>query len=245
MQAVEHLPGGRRHPGRDRQLHPAGAGGGHLHPAPEADGARAARTDGVHPPVRRHALLPYYQRFFLGGETQIRGFNIRSVGPLGENNVALGGNKYALFNAEYYIDIGGPLRFLFFFDAGQAFLEGENIDVKKFRTSTGAELRFIMPVLNVPFRLIYAWNPNRDFFQRKVDVQVRRRHHLLAGEEPSRGGALRAAPQSNKRRRNGQDVVADCFPLSPCWRWAPCPPSPRTRPPPPRRARCAPTPASP
>ena len=24
-----------------------------------------------------------------------------------------------------------------------------------------------MPVLNVPFRLIYAWNPNRDSFQPK------------------------------------------------------------------------------
>jgi outer membrane protein insertion porin family len=111
--------------------------------------------------------LPYYQRFFLGGETQIRGFNVRSVGPLDESNRALGGNKYALFNAEYYIDIGGPLRFLFFFDGGQAFLENEKIDVKKFRTSTGAELRFIMPVLNVPFRLIYAFNPNRDVFQDK------------------------------------------------------------------------------
>jgi outer membrane protein insertion porin family len=31
-----------------------------------------------------------------------------------------------------------------------------------FKTSTGIELRFFMPVLNVPFRLIYAWNPQRD-----------------------------------------------------------------------------------
>jgi outer membrane protein insertion porin family len=31
-----------------------------------------------------------------------------------------------------------------------------------FKTSTGVELRFFMPVLNVPFRLIYAWNPQRD-----------------------------------------------------------------------------------
>jgi outer membrane protein insertion porin family len=111
--------------------------------------------------------LPLYQRFFLGGETQIRGYNVRTVGPIDDTNHALGGNKFALFNAEYYIDIGGPLRFLFFFDAGQAFLEGERIQVKKLRTSTGAELRFIMPVLNVPFRLIYAWNPNRDSFQPK------------------------------------------------------------------------------
>jgi hypothetical protein len=30
-----------------------------------------------------------------------------------------------------------------------------------FKTSTGAEVRFFMPVLNVPFRLIFAFNPQR------------------------------------------------------------------------------------
>jgi hypothetical protein len=30
-----------------------------------------------------------------------------------------------------------------------------------FKTSTGAEVRFFMPVLNVPFRLIFAANPQR------------------------------------------------------------------------------------
>jgi hypothetical protein len=30
-----------------------------------------------------------------------------------------------------------------------------------FKTSTGAEIRFFMPVLNVPFRLIFASNPSR------------------------------------------------------------------------------------
>src|SRR5438045_1959572 len=122
-------------------------------------------------PYGETQLIPYYQRFFLGGETQIRGVNIRTVGPIenGENGAthALSGNKFALFSLEYYFDIAGPLRALLFFDAGQAFLEGKNIDPREFRTSTGAEMRFIMPVLNVPFRLIYAWNPNRDQFQKK------------------------------------------------------------------------------
>ncbi len=31
-----------------------------------------------------------------------------------------------------------------------------------FKTSTGAEIRFFMPVLNVPFRLIFAMNPSRE-----------------------------------------------------------------------------------
>ncbi len=109
--------------------------------------------------------LPYYLRFFLGGETQVRGYRVRAVGPVDyarEQPVALGGNKYLLFNAEYYFDIAGPLRALLFFDAGQAFLEGENMSLRRLKVSTGAEMRFVMPVLNVPFRLIWALNPNRD-----------------------------------------------------------------------------------
>jgi outer membrane protein insertion porin family len=109
--------------------------------------------------------LPYYQRYFLGGEQQIRGYNIQTIGPVDSFGRSIGGNKFVLFNAEYYFDIFGPLRFLFFYDAGQAYLEGQNIDLKQLRTSTGAELRFTMPVVNIPFRLIYALNPNRDPFQ--------------------------------------------------------------------------------
>jgi outer membrane protein insertion porin family len=111
-------------------------------------------------------VLPYYQRYFLGGENQIRGYNVRTVGPLGPTgNLVIGGTKFMLYNAEYYFDIFGPLRFLFFYDAGQAYLEGQPMSFSALRTSTGAEVRFLMPVLNVPFRLIYALNPNRDAFQ--------------------------------------------------------------------------------
>ena len=79
----------------------------------------------------------------------------------------MGGDKFLLLNAEYYFDLFGPLRALLFFDAGQSYLESEGFGLRKLRTSTGVEVRFIMPVLNVPFRLIYAWNPNRDSFQPK------------------------------------------------------------------------------
>ena len=34
-------------------------------------------------------------------------------------------------------------------------------EVNAFKTSTGVEVRFFMPVLNVPFRLIFAMNPSR------------------------------------------------------------------------------------
>jgi outer membrane protein insertion porin family len=109
--------------------------------------------------------LPFYRRYFLGGENQIRGVDIRTVGPLDANNRALGGNKFLLFNAEYYFDIAGPVRLLAFHDAGQAFQEGDPINLRSLRTSSGVELRVIVPVMNVPFRLIYAWNTYRDSFQ--------------------------------------------------------------------------------
>jgi outer membrane protein insertion porin family len=110
-------------------------------------------------------VLPFYQRYFLGGETQVRGYPIRSIGPIDSTGRAIGGNKFLLFNAEEYLDVFGPLRLLAFFDAGQAYLEGDPMALKDMKVSWGVEARFIMPVLNVPFRLIYAINPNRSPFE--------------------------------------------------------------------------------
>jgi outer membrane protein insertion porin family len=113
----------------------------------------------------QRTALPYYLRYFMGGETQIRGTNIRTVGPMNENDVPLGGSKFVLFNAEYYVDLLPQVRALLFHDAGQAFTEREAIDLRQLRTSSGAELRVVLPMIGVPFRLIYAWNVYRDTFQ--------------------------------------------------------------------------------
>jgi outer membrane protein insertion porin family len=109
--------------------------------------------------------LPYYQRYFLGGEQQIRGVNVRSVGPLSDSNVATGGTRFALVNVEAYYDLLPQVRTLLFHDAGQAFGERDAFDLRNLRTSTGVEVRVNVPMLNVPFRLIYAWNFYRDAFQ--------------------------------------------------------------------------------
>lgn len=79
--------------------------------------------------------------------------------------MALGGTKFVLFNAEYYFDIAPQVRALLFHDAGQAFAEDQAINLRQLRTSTGAELRVTLPVIGVPFRLIYAWNIYRDTSQ--------------------------------------------------------------------------------
>jgi outer membrane protein insertion porin family len=108
--------------------------------------------------------LPYYRRYFLGGEYELRGTELRSVGPLDDAGRAVGGTRSVLFNAEYYLDIG-PVRALAFHDAGQAFAESQPLTLRRLRTSSGVEARFTMPMLNIPVRVIYAWNFYRDSFQ--------------------------------------------------------------------------------
>jgi outer membrane protein insertion porin family len=128
--------------------------------------------------------LPFFERLFLGGEYSVRGFDIRTIGPQDPvTGLVLGGNKSLLFNVEEMIGIAGPVRLILFYDAGQvqpgpelqgpgAFVPtggsllttvkpGRNFNWQDFKTSTGAEVRFFMPVLNVPFRLIFAYNPQR------------------------------------------------------------------------------------
>jgi outer membrane protein insertion porin family len=114
-------------------------------------------------PVAGTNTLPIFEKLFMGGEYSVRGFDIRSIGPSDpQTGLVLGGNKSLLFNAEYLISIANPVRLILFYDAGQVVDEGQQFAAKNFRTSTGAEVRFFMPVLNVPFRLIFAHNPQRE-----------------------------------------------------------------------------------
>ena len=128
------------------------------------------------------ADLPIFEKLFLGGEYSVRGFDIRSIGPADPiTGLVLGGNKLLNFNVEEQITIAGPVRLILFYDAGQVQagdqvqsrpfvglndlnvvnVPGKNFNLQDFKTSTGTEVRFFMPVLNVPFRLIFAVNPQR------------------------------------------------------------------------------------
>jgi outer membrane protein insertion porin family len=113
-------------------------------------------------PTGSTKTLPIFERLFLGGEYSVRGFDLRSIGPRDPiTGVVIGGVKSLLFNVEYLIQIAGPVRFVLFYDAGQVADTGQRMTVSEFKTSTGGEIRFFMPVLNVPFRLIAAYNPQR------------------------------------------------------------------------------------
>jgi outer membrane protein insertion porin family len=114
-------------------------------------------------PVGDTKVLPIFERLFLGGEYSVRGFDIRSIGPADPfTGLVIGGNKSLLFNAEYLFTIVPQVRVIAFYDAGQVPNDGQSFALNLFRTSAGAEVRFFMPVLNVPFRLIFAANPQRE-----------------------------------------------------------------------------------
>ena len=114
-------------------------------------------------PLGSTRALPFFERLVLGGEYSVRGYDVRSIGPYdSESGLVLGGNKSLLFNGEYLIQVAGPVRLVLFYDAGQVRDEGQKFRMSEFVASTGAEVRFFMPVLNVPFRLIFARNINHE-----------------------------------------------------------------------------------
>ncbi|HSR52997.1 MAG TPA: outer membrane protein assembly factor BamA [Acidobacteriota bacterium] len=145
--------------------------------------------------------VPFFERIFIGGEFNLRGFDIRSVSPIAisrtprvdtngnpvldpgtglplitESLIAIGGDTSIVLTGEYRVPIAGPLSVAGFVDVGTStILDEEGIQVfgsdtfvdlvdgtnGVWRMSTGAEIQFMMPVVNQPFRLIMAYNPFR------------------------------------------------------------------------------------
>jgi len=186
-------------------------------------------------------VAPPFDRFYMGGDTDIRGFDIRAVSPVAffPNAVAIplqnpdgsvvplnpanprqgtwtvtipveqiifpGGDTNLVNNIEYRVPIVGPVTLAAFVDTGfdmvsepnqlriagpqvttlqttvfgcpaltatYACTGGSTIPFKpqlnvvsgtnyQPRMSTGLELQVLMPVVNAPFRIYYAYNPLR------------------------------------------------------------------------------------
>ena len=132
-------------------------------PVYNSDGTpRLQRVNGQFVQVQQQ--IPIYQLIFPGGDTNI------------------------VTNFEYRIPIFGPVTLALFFDAGvdklsfanqlklnpgrveqlnSAFPQAGFVDkayiapgTQKIRASTGLELQVLMPVVNAPFRVYYAYNPS-------------------------------------------------------------------------------------
>ena len=109
--------------------------------------------------------IPFYERYFLGGELTVRGYDFRTIGPIDPRVSPLytvGGTKYAIFNLEYIVPVKeSPVQIVAFWDGGNAFARDEAFSLTKLRFSTGLEFRIIIPALQTPMRLIFSHNWNR------------------------------------------------------------------------------------
>ena len=63
------------------------------------------------------ANVPFFEKFFLGGPYNLRGWDYREAGPNKEGE-PMGGNSFSYASLEYTFKVADPLRFAFFYDGG-------------------------------------------------------------------------------------------------------------------------------
>lgn len=110
--------------------------------------------------------LFFNDRFYLGGETSVRGFRYRSIWTrdsdgntiTDEYGFPLGGTRTLQLNLEYIFVLGGPFRLLLFGDGGKVFGDDEPFNMDNFRVSAGIEMQVNVPMLGAPLRFIWANN---------------------------------------------------------------------------------------
>jgi outer membrane protein insertion porin family len=108
----------------------------------------------------------FLNRFFLGGEQSIRGFEFRSIWArdfetgrtILEDGFPKGGDKFFQLNLEYQFLLGGPFRLVPFLDAANVFDDAQSYDLSHLRYSAGVELRINVPLFGAPLRFIWANN---------------------------------------------------------------------------------------
>lgn len=95
-------------------------------------------------PHHRTQLIPWYERYFLGGPGTIRGFQSRGAGPK-EGRDFIGGCVSAVASLEYSFPLSFPnkefFRGVLFLDAGNLSSEAKSFLMRDFRASCGFGFR--------------------------------------------------------------------------------------------------------
>ena len=114
------------------------------------------------------ANLPASQRFFAGGGTTVRGFELDKLGVpeiLNEDGLSNGGNGLVVLNAElrsvafYYKQ--HPVSLVLFLDGGNVFANASDIDLSRLRRAAGFGLRGDTPLGSL--RLDFGFKLDRRF----------------------------------------------------------------------------------
>jgi outer membrane protein insertion porin family len=122
------------------------------------------------------SIVPIFDRLYLGGASNLRGFKFRDVGPKDDEGNALGGNTLARLTVEYTIPIIERVRAAVFYDGGFVDPGSWNFGANRvpstkgrfsggFNQDIGIGVRLDLPI--GPLRLDYGFPIEEDSFSSK------------------------------------------------------------------------------
>ncbi len=110
--------------------------------------------------------VPIFDRLFMGGPRNVRGFRFRDVGPKDQFGEPVGGRTSAFLSAEYTVPVVQNIRLATFYDIGMVWEDAYEIDLSNLNSAAGIGIRFDIP--GFPLRFDYAWPIEHDEFNRRT-----------------------------------------------------------------------------
>ncbi|PYL60135.1 MAG: outer membrane protein assembly factor BamA [Verrucomicrobia bacterium] len=104
-------------------------------------------------------FVPIYERLYLGGANNLRGFPFREVGPQ-QNGEPIGGESMARLTVEWTFPIIEKARGALFYDSGFVNADPWKFDFSHLASDIGAGIRLNLPI--GPMRLDYGYPLLRD-----------------------------------------------------------------------------------
>lgn len=113
--------------------------------------------------------IPTRWRFFAGGDSSVRGFDYRTLGPVDSNGDATGGSWVATASAELDVPVRDRWSVAFFADAGQVGLD-DNRSFDAAPVSVGFGVRWLSPVGPVRVDFAFPMEGTDDSFRLHVGL---------------------------------------------------------------------------
>lgn len=119
--------------------------------------------------------VPLFEREFLGGPDDLRGFDYREVGPKTNDKYRenLGGKSFFYLKSEYSIKVHSIVRVLGFFDLGKVNkINDKYFDPKSGGLCSDVGLGLRIHVMGAPLRLDFAWPLKTDAYNKKKGPHI-------------------------------------------------------------------------
>ena len=107
-------------------------------------------------------VIPIYEKLFLGGANDLRGFDFHDISPKDINGESLGGKSLARFTVEYTVPIIEKARAAIFYDTGFVNAPSWDFNTNHLVSDFGVGLRLDLPI--GPIRIDYAIPLQKDIY---------------------------------------------------------------------------------